>query len=126
MELLTFKNFHTMINMKQILLLLIPFLISCQTKKENNQYHNDIIIDLDNYSYQNEPLKLSEIASTIDYVAFETRKNSFITQGANYKVTNNYYLLSQRGQIMQFDLSGKFLRNLVTVKGTRRRILKMF
>jgi hypothetical protein len=101
--------------MKNIFLL-IPILISCQPTQDNNQLkENSRIIDLDKVTIVERSLKMSEIAETIDYIALETSDKAFITQGAHFRATDNYFLLSQRGQIKQFDQSGKFIRNLVNV-----------
>ncbi len=91
-------------------------LVSCQSNQEIKSKRNEAIeIDIDEATILSQPLKLSEIASTIEYIPLETSPESLLSNYSNFSVTDKYILVSQNGQIKQFDKSGRFIRNLVKV-----------
>ena len=70
-------------------------------------------------------LKLSEIATDIEYIKLETSKEVLLGDGfAYYSPISNFIFVTSGGRIFQFNRSGKFIRNIGMIgKGPNEFIL---
>lgn len=66
---------------------------------------------LSSTSYQHK-LKLSDIASDIEYVSLETSKQSIMSGSFECKLVGNYIFVMQRDGVLQFRRDGKFIRQV--------------
>ena len=101
-----------------LLLLFISFLIiSCgikktDTKKVATTYNIDIRNALDQKEKQ---LLLSDFAKKLKYIPLETNKSCLLKRANYIKMNSNYLFVSDAKVLYQFDLTGKFIREIGSV-----------
>lgn len=61
---------------------------------------------------QKSRLYLSEIASRIEYIRFETNENCLFTMKPDFHFTDKYIFVNNSKQILQFDRKGNFIKQI--------------
>jgi len=102
-------------NVKVLCISIISFatiFISCGTKKSNEINSSIPIFDLTNISKNEQSLKLSEIAISIDYVPITTTDSSIL--GSIYKIIKkeSFFYIHSKDAIFQFNSKGDMLGKL--------------
>ncbi len=103
---------NTQISISRIGLVLV-FLgfYACKTNIKDDKLQT---LDLSSDTFKKEFVNLSDIASSIEYVFFETTEKSIISSYRGIKVTENYVLLNdgKMKRLLLFSRHGKFLREI--------------
>ena len=103
------------INMStKLLILVMIFFCSCNSKRSIDSSNSDSIIRIDLLSKPRASVtRLSEFAENIEYIPLQTKKNSLLGEFALkiVSVDNKIYIRNSglSGEIMCFDVNGKFL-----------------
>ncbi|MDR2036908.1 MAG: 6-bladed beta-propeller [Bacteroidales bacterium] len=69
-------------------------------------------IEIPKPSGYNKNLKLSEIASKIDYIPLETNAKALLSDHASSTLSKDFIFTVQGGALLQFQRNGKFLRQI--------------
>ncbi len=102
----------------QSALLILTFLCfctfsSCKGRKDLGSKTNIIELEIRELFKQKEmPLSLSSITEEVTYVPLETNDSCVLHGVYRLMLTNNYILVSDGSVLYQFDLSGKFIRQI--------------
>src|SRR5512138_3004604 len=92
--------------LKTIILLLVT--ISCLNKEKQEILP---VIDIENHIKSFETVKLTDIASRIDYVPLETNNNCLIGEIRNLIITDDRIFVIGLNSCRIFDRRGKFIGN---------------
>ncbi len=99
---------------QKIFALLIPLslVISCSQPAKKSEVLT--VLDLSQDITVVSEMKLSQIASDINYTKLESNPDCFIKRIDQYSMTDNYILIYDQSQpkVLLFDRHGKFLRNI--------------
>lgn len=97
---------------KTIYIVLIIFIYSCQNG--NLYIKNTKVIDLSGSFVEKKQLNLSSIASSVEYIALESSKESWIAniQALKFTYKHIYVLDDIQNLLLQFDLKGNFKRKI--------------
>ena len=93
------------------LILLIPIIVSCSVKT-NEQSKNLITIDLESNIKNFKSLKLSEVASTIEYIPLSSSPGFFLKAINGIDINDNYILVSGVNGVGLFDKHGTFITKI--------------
>jgi len=101
----------------KLLILTIIFFCSCGSKRSKDSNNSDSVIRIDLLSEpRSKVIKLSDFAANVEYIPLQTTKNSLLGEFAVkiVSVDNKIYIKNSGlgGEIMCFDISGKFLFKL--------------
>lgn len=61
-----------------------------------------------------EPIRLSQIASKVEYIQLESNKDCLISDFAKYYFSDSLIFVSERDHILKFSIKGKFLKSIGT------------
>lgn len=61
---------------------------------------------------QKKSIKLSQLATDIEYIRLETNKNCLINDNAKYYFSGDYIFVSNRDHILKFSSDGKFIKKI--------------
>ncbi|GET22778.1 6-bladed beta-propeller [Prolixibacter denitrificans] len=107
------KKRHFPIQFSLLLALLVITTFSCQenTKKENSgSFYTIPFADI--IGHQQE-VKLSELASDVQFVQLENAKDALLGHFENIELTKNYiFVMCWKQPILQFSRSGKFIKDI--------------
>ena len=100
-----------------LLFMVMIFFCSCGSKRSKDSSNSDSVIRIDLLTEPKSTItKLSEIAANVEYIPLQTTKNSLLGEFAVkiVSVYNKIYIKNSGlgGDIMCFDLGGKFLFKL--------------
>lgn len=107
--------------MKSIILIILALLtFGCHSKNNQKEELAEIppentffTINIPDLLKKQREVYLSEIADSIEYIHLETSQKSLIDFISDAKFTKDYFFIRQsRGTLVQFDWSGKFMRNI--------------
>lgn len=108
--------------MKNLMIVLFPFLVcSCinkQNEKQKSSSANDLnrflVINYEDAISSKKTVTLSQLASDVEYVQLETNKDCMIQIELNtkYFFTDSYIFVSNRDHILQFSHEGKFIKKI--------------
>jgi hypothetical protein len=101
----------------KLLILVMIFFCSCDSKRSKDSSNSESFIRIDLLSEPKSTVtKLSEFAANVEYIPLETTKNSLLGEFAVkiVNVDNKIYIKNSGlgGEIMCFDIDGKFLFKL--------------
>lgn len=88
---------------------------ACKAKQPNQQIPPEteitfpVTIDLGNVEAKAKSLKLSEIATAIEYIPLSN--DSIVGTITRFQVTDSFIFIEQGGRISSFRTSGRFIRN---------------
>ena len=91
--------------------LLVVLLVSCNS----NSVKQTSLISIDvreALSQQDKQVKLSTIANNLNYIRLETNDSNLLSNVSNLNLTQKYIIVSDSKSIYQFDLNGKFIRQI--------------
>lgn len=94
----------------KILIILISMTLFAACQDKTVQYPT---INLENLVDINKTITLSKIADSIQYIALETNDSCLLAGNSSVcGITNEYIYIRSSSQIYQFDLKGKFIKNI--------------
>lgn len=98
------------------LLILVTFSCTNTPRTINNSSRNDIIkffeINYEKVLQNKQVLRLSEIASNVEYVRLETNKNCLIRPVVKYFFTDSLIFVQNVNEILKFSRDGRFLKKI--------------
>jgi hypothetical protein len=106
--------------MKQIVFVVISFLVlSCKgdiKKEEGPKYDRNkfFVVDYESVLNNKAQINLSELTDDIEYVPLETNDNCLLHRMAEYFFTDDFIFVDNSTHILQFDRSGKFIKQIGT------------
>jgi len=80
-----------------------------QTKKSNDKFFEIKYAELLN---QKNIIKLSQLASKVEYIQLETNENCLINNNAKYYFTDKFIFVSNNNHVLKFSSDGKFLKKI--------------
>jgi hypothetical protein len=94
--------------------LLLVSIISCRNSAKPEAKKEILInrIELNPAEASLDSLKLSDIASKVEYIPLQTDKGILLGDFGNLGITEKYFFLNQGGGILEYDNEGKFIRDL--------------
>jgi hypothetical protein len=98
---------------KFIWIISILFLANCANDQKESQVLQ--VIDIEGSMDKMDVWNLSHFASSIRYVALETKVNNFLSYIKDYMEADKYLIISNLKQLMLFDMDGKFIRQIGTI-----------
>ncbi|MDX2414309.1 MAG: 6-bladed beta-propeller, partial [Bacteroidales bacterium] len=94
----------------------IIFLVSCNGGPEEveDTYDRDKFFVVDYNQILNNPqqLRISELNGDVEYIRLETNENCLLHPRADYHFTKDYIFVDNSKFILQFDRSGKFIKQI--------------
>ncbi len=106
--------------MKRIIILIIPVLVlSCNRgieQAEEPEYDRDkfFIVDYESILNNKSTVSLSELADDIEYIPLETNEKCLLRSTAKYHFTDEFIFVNNIEYILQFDRTGKFIKQIGT------------
>jgi hypothetical protein len=91
----------------------IILLVNCTNDQKESQALQ--VIDIEGSMDNMDVWNLSHFASSLRYVALETKIDNFLTYIQDYLETDKYLILKNLKQLMLFDTDGKFIRQIGNV-----------
>ena len=104
--------------MKRIILLLFPVLVlSCngpveQAKESSYDRDKFFVVDYESILNNKSVVSLSELADDIEYIPLETNDKCLLRSTAKYHFTNEFIFVNNIEYILQFDRTGKFIKQI--------------
>ena len=104
-----------------LILFILIGLLSCQAKvpkieevkkQPTPEVQYPIKIDFENHFKKLQEIKLSEVATKIEYVKLENSTKCFVSRPKSIHVTDSFIFVAQYRSILQFDRQGKFIRKI--------------
>lgn len=95
-----------------IVLFLLTKPIFCQLPQFKNVSNEFFEIKYEELIKQKNNVKLSQIASKVEYVRLETNGKCLIYYYANYYFTDDYIFVSNKDHILKFTSDGKFVKKI--------------
>ncbi len=93
-----------------ILITNIPLFQKFTQRNLNND--NFFEIKYEELLKQKSIIKLSQLASKIEYIQLETNENCLINDNAKYYFSDNFIFVKNRDHILKFSTDGKFLKKI--------------
>jgi len=106
--------------MKRIIMLLLPVLVlSCNRGVEQVEepgYDRDkfFVVDYESILNNKSIVSLSELADDIEYICLETNDQCLLRSTAKYHFTDEFIFVNNIEYILQFDRTGKFIKQIGT------------
>lgn len=91
------------------LILIVTFQKSIQRKLNNDNFFE---IKYEELLKQKSIIRLSQLASKIEYIQLETNENCMIYHNPKYYFTDNFIFVKNRDHILKFSSDGKFLKKI--------------
>jgi hypothetical protein len=94
--------------------LLLVSIISCRNPAKPEAKKEIVMnrIEFDPTEASLDSLKLSDIATKVEYIPLQTDKGILLGDFGNLGITEKYFFLNQGGGILEYDNEGKFIRDL--------------
>lgn len=104
--------------MQQSLPILIISLVilsfGCNSQKESDSSGKDVpyIIDFEQCMATEQPMKISDIADTVEYLELKTPKDIIITRIRNIILIENFLIIHSRDGVFKFTKKGEFVTQI--------------